>query len=221
MIDGTDRATDRWGMPRWVLRLVFMITGIVIALFVAFHVLQRLRGLLVLLLISLFLSVALEPGVNYLSRRRGWRRGLATGAMFLGLVLTAGLFVGLMVPLIVDQVSLLVTRAPGYIDQIEKFLRDFGVEFSGDNLDEAITQANSLPYAFQASIFTRDLDTALRASSRLDASAVMVNDHTAFRVDWMPFAGLRESGLAVGGIPYTFHDMQIEKLTVVRSSELR
>ena len=48
----------------------------------------------------------------------------------------------------------------------------------------------------------------------VDASAVMVNDHTAFRVDWMPFAGLRQSGLGVGGIPYTFRDMQIEKLFV-------
>lgn len=42
----------------------------------------------------------------------------------------------------------------------------------------------------------------------------MVNDHTAFRVDWMPFAGLRESGLGTGGIPYTFEDMQIEKMFV-------
>ena len=48
----------------------------------------------------------------------------------------------------------------------------------------------------------------------------MVNDHTAFRVDWMPFAGLRESGYGIGGIPYTLHDMQIEKLTVIRSSEI-
>ena len=54
----------------------------------------------------------------------------------------------------------------------------------------------------------------MRAYQRLDASAVMVNDHTAFRVDWMPFAGLRESGLGVGGIPYTFHDMPIEKMFV-------
>ena len=81
-------------------------------------------------------------------------------------------------------------------------------------------RANSLPYAFQAAVFTRDLDTALRAARRLDASAVMVNDHTAFRVDWMPFAGLRESGLGVGGIPYTMADMQIEKLVVIRSKEL-
>jgi acyl-CoA reductase-like NAD-dependent aldehyde dehydrogenase len=87
-------------------------------------------------------------------------------------------------------------------------------------LDEATARANALPYAFQAAVFTRDLDTALRAARRLDASAVMVNDHTAFRVDWMPFAGLRESGLGVGGIPYTMKDMQIEKLVVIRSPEL-
>jgi len=48
----------------------------------------------------------------------------------------------------------------------------------------------------------------------------MINDHTAFRVDWMPFAGLRESGLGVGGIPYTFHDMQIQKMLVLDSKAL-
>ena len=60
----------------------------------------------------------------------------------------------------------------------------------------------------------------MKTARRLDASAVMVNDHTAFRVDWMPFAGLRESGLGIGGIPYTMADMQIEKMTVIRSKEL-
>jgi acyl-CoA reductase-like NAD-dependent aldehyde dehydrogenase len=48
----------------------------------------------------------------------------------------------------------------------------------------------------------------------------MINDHTAFRVDWMPFAGVRESGLGTGGIPYTMQDMQLEKMTIVRSAEL-
>jgi acyl-CoA reductase-like NAD-dependent aldehyde dehydrogenase len=92
--------------------------------------------------------------------------------------------------------------------------------YSYQDLDAAIARANSLPYAFQAAVFTRDLDTALRACRRLDASAVMVNDHTAFRVDWMPFAGLRESGLGVGGIPNTLRDMQVEKLLVIKSREL-
>jgi len=89
-----------------------------------------------------------------------------------------------------------------------------------DSMDEAIQRANSLPYAFQAAVFSTDMDRVIRASRRLDAATVMVNDHTAFRVDWMPFAGLRESGLGTGGIPYTFRDMQIEKLVVVHSDEL-
>ncbi|MCC6126445.1 MAG: aldehyde dehydrogenase family protein [Pirellulales bacterium] len=92
--------------------------------------------------------------------------------------------------------------------------------YSCEKLDDAIARANALPYAFQAAVFTRDLDTALRATRRLDAAAVMVNDHTAFRVDWMPFAGLRESGHGIGGIPYTMHEMQIKKLVVIKSKEL-
>jgi acyl-CoA reductase-like NAD-dependent aldehyde dehydrogenase len=92
--------------------------------------------------------------------------------------------------------------------------------YAYDEIDTAIQQANSLPVAFQAAVFTRSLDTALGAARRLDAAAVMVNEHTAFRVDWMPFAGLRESGLGVGGIPHSMKDMQIEKMVVLRSTEI-
>ena len=89
-----------------------------------------------------------------------------------------------------------------------------------EQLDDAIARANGLPYAFQAAVFTRNLDTALGTARLLDAASVMVNEHTAFRVDWMPFAGLRESGLGVGGIPHSMKDMQIEKLVVIRSKEI-
>ena len=89
-----------------------------------------------------------------------------------------------------------------------------------DDLDQAITRANELPFAFHAAIFSKDIDTTMYIYKQLDASAVMVNDHTAFRVDWMPFAGLRESGLGVGGIPHTFHDMQIQKMLVLDSKAL-
>jgi acyl-CoA reductase-like NAD-dependent aldehyde dehydrogenase len=88
------------------------------------------------------------------------------------------------------------------------------------DVDEAIRQANALPFSFQASVWTQDLEFALRTSQRLNASAVMVNDHTAFRVDWMPFAGLRHSGHGVGGIPFTMHDMQVEKMTIIHSKNL-
>lgn len=89
-----------------------------------------------------------------------------------------------------------------------------------EDLDQAITDANALPFAFQASVFTRNINKAMYISNRINASAVMINDHTAFRVDWMPFAGLKQSGLGVGGIPFTMHDMQIEKMTVIRSKEI-
>ena len=89
-----------------------------------------------------------------------------------------------------------------------------------DDLDDAVARANALPVAFQAAVFTSDIDVAMRLFSNLDASAVMINDHSAFRDDVMPFAGLRQSGLGVGGIPYTMEDMQIEKMMVVKSSGL-
>ena len=64
------------------------------------------------------------------------------------------------------------------------------------------------------------MEKILRCYKRLDASAVMVNQHTAFRVDGMPFAGLRQSGIGVGGIEHTIAEMQIEKMMVIRSEQL-
>jgi acyl-CoA reductase-like NAD-dependent aldehyde dehydrogenase len=84
------------------------------------------------------------------------------------------------------------------------------------NLEDAITEANALPVAFQSSIFTQDLHAALHAAERLDASTVCINDHTAFRTDWMPFAGRRQSGYGTGGIPATMHEMTQEKMIVFR-----
>jgi acyl-CoA reductase-like NAD-dependent aldehyde dehydrogenase len=88
------------------------------------------------------------------------------------------------------------------------------------DINEAIARANALPFAFQSAVFTRRIDTALHCYAQLQASAVMVNDHTAFRVDWMPFAGLKSSGLGVGGIPGTLRDMQIEKMLVIKSDRI-
>lgn len=88
--------------------------------------------------------------------------------------------------------------------------------YSYADMDAAIQQANSLPYAFQASVFTKNLDVAMSAVKKLDATAVMVNDHTAFRVDWMPFAGRRHSGYNTGGIGYTMHDMTQDKMAVIK-----
>ena len=92
--------------------------------------------------------------------------------------------------------------------------------YTYSDLDEAIERANQLAYSFQAAVFTKDIDLAMKAYRGINGSAIMVNDHTAFRVDWMPFAGLKESGYGIGGIPHTIHDMQIEKMLVLHSSNL-
>jgi len=81
---------------------------------------------------------------------------------------------------------------------------------------EAIARANGLDVAFQAAVYTEDLAFANDCIKRLDATAVMVNDHTAFRVDWMPFAGRRASGYGIGGIGYTMHDMVQIKMAVIK-----
>ncbi|MGB5325061.1 MAG: aldehyde dehydrogenase family protein [Pseudomonadales bacterium] len=88
--------------------------------------------------------------------------------------------------------------------------------YSYDDVQQAIESANALDVAFQAAVFSQDVDRAFALAGRLDAATVMINDHTAFRQDNMPFAGLRHSGLGVGGIGHTIDDMQIEKLMVLK-----
>jgi acyl-CoA reductase-like NAD-dependent aldehyde dehydrogenase len=83
--------------------------------------------------------------------------------------------------------------------------------------NEAIKIANSLDVHFQAAVFTKNIDVALECVKKLNATAVMVNDHTAFRVDWMPFGGRDSSGIGMGGIQYSMHEMTREKLMVFKS----
>lgn len=85
-----------------------------------------------------------------------------------------------------------------------------------DSFEEVLTQMNHDRFAFQAAIFSRDICEILQAYDSVEASALMVNDHTAFRDDVMPFAGLNSSGLGVGGIPYTIEEMQYEKMLVLK-----
>jgi acyl-CoA reductase-like NAD-dependent aldehyde dehydrogenase len=81
-------------------------------------------------------------------------------------------------------------------------------------LKDAIGAANSLPMAFHAGIFTEDLRCAFDVAERLAASAVMVNDRTNFRTDWMPLAGRHQSGYGIGGIPWTMQEMTEQKVIV-------
>ena len=73
-----------------------------------------------------------------------------------------------------------------------------------------------LRFHFKRQFFQMKLNEVLKFYEKINASAVFHNDHTAFRVDWMPFAGLKHSGHGVGGIKYTMEDMQIDKMLVLK-----
>ena len=92
--------------------------------------------------------------------------------------------------------------------------------YSYQHRDAAIDLANALDVHFQAAVFTHDLDVAMDAVRKLNATAVMVNDHTAFRADWMPFSGRDRSGMGMGGIPYSIHEVTREKMLLIKSPNL-
>ena len=81
-----------------------------------------------------------------------------------------------------------------------------------DDLDKAIEEANSLPYGLLAGIFTSNLDVAFKASYELDCGGVMINDSTDYRLDSMPFGGVKYSGLGREGLKFSLQEMTEPKV---------
>ena len=73
--------------------------------------------------------------------------------------------------------------------------------------DEAIARANALPFGLHAAVFTRDLDLAFRFAYELECGGVMVNDSTDYRLDSMPFGGIKQSGLGREGVRFALQEM--------------
>ena len=69
-----------------------------------------------------------------------------------------------------------------------------------ESLEEAIAKANDVPFGLQAGVFTSSLDNGLRAAYELEAGGVMINDSSDFRIDAMPFGGIKGSGLGREGV---------------------
>jgi predicted PurR-regulated permease PerM len=138
MRDGEEDAADRGHArapmpPGWRRAIVFLLLGAGV-LYIAFWLVVRLRSLLMMLLVSLFLAFAMEPAANFLVRR-GWRRGLATATVFAVLVGVVVVLVTAFGSLFVDQVSQLIDAIPGYARQLADFLNErFGAELEGSKL---------------------------------------------------------------------------------------
>jgi len=81
-----------------------------------------------------------------------------------------------------------------------------------DGLDQAIEKANSVNYGLQAGIFTRDIGTAFKAVRELDVGGVIINDSSDYRLDLMPFGGVKGSGLGREGIKFALQEMTEPKV---------
>ncbi len=126
--------SERDRMPRWIPRAILLFMVGILSLSVFTWLVSRLRSLLLMILVSLFLSFAMEPAVNRLSRR-GWRRGVATGAVFLGVVLLFAGFIFAMGSVLADQIQRLIDQAPAYIEDIQAWAeRQFNVQIDAQGL---------------------------------------------------------------------------------------
>ena len=83
------------------------------------------------------------------------------------------------------------------------------------SFDEALTEVNRSQYGLQAGVFTADLEQALRAFDELEVGGILVNDVPAWRIDNMPYGGVKDSGLGREGPKYTIEEMTEPRLLVI------
>ncbi|MCZ7529263.1 MAG: AI-2E family transporter [Acidimicrobiia bacterium] len=151
-------------VPPWLNRAMVLFFVGLVALFVSYWLLLRLRTLLILVLVSLFLSFAIEPAVNFLARR-GWRRGPATGMVFGGVFIIGVAFIAAIGALVANQVSDFIDEAPDYVARTETWVNErFNAEIDADALIDELKDENGP---------VRDFATGL-AGNALDVGATVL-----------------------------------------------
>ena len=150
-------------MPRWVWKAVAIFwLGYLVAIRVDSYT-ERLYGLFVLLLVALFLSLAIEPGVNKLATR-GWRRGTATIVILLGVLVAFLVFVIAIGALVGQQVADLLGNSETYVNRTVNFLNDtFGSHINADQVIASINDENGPVQRFIESQQGRVVDLSVTA----------------------------------------------------------
>lgn len=161
MSETTEPSPDR--MPRWIWKAVAIFwLGAVLAL-AARSVWASLEGLLGLLLVSLFLSLAIEPAVNRLARR-GWRRGSATAVILVGVALLFIVFLVAIGALVGQQVADLLGNSEKYVNRTVNFLNDtFDANINAGKVIDAINEPDGAVQRFIESQQSKVVDLSVAA----------------------------------------------------------
>ncbi|MBD3236760.1 MAG: aldehyde dehydrogenase family protein [Candidatus Eisenbacteria bacterium] len=85
-----------------------------------------------------------------------------------------------------------------------------------ETLEDAIVRANDVDYGLHAAVFTQDVSKAFRTAYALDVGGVMINDSTDYRLDQMPFGGVKKSGLGREGIKFSLQEMTEPKVVCLQ-----
>ena len=88
---------------------------------------------------------------------------------------------------------------------------------SYETLDEAIAHVNNSNLGLNAGIYTNVLTDAMRAADELEAGAIIINDIPTFRVDNMPYGGVKMSGYGKEGIKYALEEMTNLKFITIKT----
>jgi predicted PurR-regulated permease PerM len=149
--EGPDTSRERRPIPvtihppswRWILTLLAVIFAAWLVAMTATSLLRTLSNLITWIVVALFASFALEPAVDWLARR-GWRRGLATGAILFAIAVLAVVMVALMIPLVVEQLRALIEAAPDILADASRYTeRWFGFEISQASLEQQLSNADA------------------------------------------------------------------------------
>ena len=89
------------------------------------------------------------------------------------------------------------------------------VAFGFTDFDDAIKQVNNSFFGLQTGVFTNDLGHAWQAFGELEVGGVIVNDIPTYRIDHMPYGGVKDSGMGREGLRWSIEDMTELKILVL------
>ena len=113
------------------------------------------------------------------------------------------------------QPTILIDVNPGMRVMCDELFAPVLSVVAFDTFDEAVAAVNAVPYGLAAGLFTRDLNRALEGSRRLHVGVVHINEPSSSRVDLMPFAGVKDSGVGSEGPRYAMREMSEERLVTI------